>query len=102
MPHAPAYPCTMPGCPNRQPCPKHRRRREQRGYYDTRAWRALSKAQLQREPWCRVCLYNGEQVKGSVADHIVPRRDGGADALTNLQTLCRRHDQVKRRSERRD
>ena len=102
MPYALAYPCTFPRCPRRQPCSIHRRRREQRGYYDTRAWRALATVQLKYNPLCRVCLYQGKQVKGSVADHVIPRRDGGADALTNLQTLCRRHDAIKRRSERRD
>jgi 5-methylcytosine-specific restriction endonuclease McrA len=27
-----------------------------------------------------------------VADHIIRRRDGGADALGNLRSLCRAHD----------
>lgn len=97
-----AYACSTPGCPNRVPCPIHGRHAEDRGYYGTREWRVLATKQLQREPHCRRCLMEGKGlIKASVADHVIPRREGGQDALSNLQSLCRRHDAIKRGNESR-
>ena len=86
MPTAPLRPCSFPGCPSLVSgggsCPIHRRgSAASRGY--GAAHRRLRVVQLRREPWCRDC-----GARATVADHIVPRSLGGADDLTNLQSLC--------------
>jgi 5-methylcytosine-specific restriction endonuclease McrA len=101
MPYAIGYACSVGGCRHRSPCPTHGGRRpEQLGYYSTKEWRRLRTAQLQREPWCRAHLMRGEVVAAVVADHVIPRRRGGADDLSNLQSLCRSCDARKRNGER--
>ncbi len=32
--------------------------------------------------------------KATTVDHIVARRDGGADVLSNLRSLCKPHDNM--------
>ncbi len=67
----------------------------------TKQWRDLRKACLVRDGYrCIVC---GE--RAVVVDHIVSRKAGGQDTLSNLRSLCRQHDnqckedaQGKRRS----
>lgn len=101
MPKALPYACTTPGCRHMQPCPVHSFKREDRGFYDTKLWRALSRQQLRLFPWCRPCINAGRGlVKASVADHRIPRRAGGSDTLKNLESLCRRCHAHKRQSER--
>jgi 5-methylcytosine-specific restriction endonuclease McrA len=42
------------------------------------------------------CVVVGCGDNAIIADHIVSRRNGGADVMSNLRSLCRRHDnQVK-------
>lgn len=54
--------------------------------YQSTAWRRLSLAVVQRDGACVRC---GQTVFLS-AHHIVPRSEGGADLLDNLETLCTR------------
>lgn len=54
-------------------------------YYETPAWRELRKLTLQRDKHrCRYCGDRAHQ-----ADHIIPRRRGGPDAIENLAACCR-------------
>ena len=53
-------------------------------YYDSAAWRALRLDVLKRDN--HVCQYCG--ARAHQADHIVPRKRGGADTLTNLVACC--------------
>lgn len=63
-------------------------------YYLSREWRALREQALQRDG-CR-CVIPGCGRRAVRVDHIVARRDGGADMLDNLRSLCAEHDnQVK-------
>jgi len=63
--------------------------------YDA-AWRKQRIALLREQPLCRLCLAAGRTVPASVADHIVPLRDGGTNETSNLQPLCKRcHDSIK-------
>ena len=82
MPHAPR--------PARPPDPKPRypRRQPEIGSYTNAAWRRLRAQVLARDP---ICTAPGCQRPATVADHIRPRRQGGADDLGNLQGLCSRH-----------
>jgi 5-methylcytosine-specific restriction protein A len=56
-----------------------------RRFYGTRAWRRLSAECLARDP---VCTAPGCREKSLIADHIVPRAQGGADTLANTRGLC--------------
>lgn len=112
MPARAPRPCPSTGCStltNGGPCEKHRKLRqaaadtktpEERGFYSSARWRAIRKAQIQREPLCRDCLARGIVKAAEVADHIVPRRLGGSDEPDNLQSLCWTDHQRKRAQER--
>jgi len=51
----------------------------------TTQWRKLRQIVIRRDAGtCQVCGQPGEHV-----DHVIPRRLGGTDELSNLQLLCR-------------
>lgn len=53
-------------------------------YYQTKAWRRLSRAAIRRDGECAVCMGTYRLT----ANHIIPRREGGPDSLPNLMTMC--------------
>ncbi len=57
-------------------------------YYLTPEWRELRRQTLERDGGR--CVLCGRPAV--VADHVVSRKAGGADALHNLRSLCRLHD----------
>jgi 5-methylcytosine-specific restriction endonuclease McrA len=59
-------------------------------YYLTLEWRELRRQTLERDGG--VCIMPGCGRAAVVADHIVSRKAGGADALHNTRSLCRLHD----------
>ena len=63
-------------------------------FYRGYTWAAIRKAVLLRDEYrCSVCgkvIVSMPQV-----DHIVPRRAGGSDDMSNLQTLCMTHHSQK-------
>ena len=63
-------------------------------YYRGSEWFAIRKAVLLRDEYkCAVCgliVMDMPQV-----DHIIPRRAGGSDDPSNLQTLCMTHHAQK-------
>jgi hypothetical protein len=59
-------------------------------YYLTPEWRELRRQTLERDGG--VCTVPGCGRAAVVADHIVARKAGGADALHNTRSLCRLHD----------
>ena len=61
------------------------RRQAQLGSYSSPAWRRLRVKVLLRDP---MCMSRGCRRLATVADHIIPRRQGGTDDLENLQGLC--------------
>lgn len=97
-------PCAEPGCPTLTEglrCPKHggtvdgRRPSSAAMGYGARhrQWRAQI---LARDPWCKTCLV----ARSTVADHIVPIRQGGAHFdLENGQGQCDTCHQRKRQRE---
>ena len=54
-----------------------------RGYCSAR-WKRLRLLVLHRDPLCVVCKQPATE-----ADHVVPKADGGEDAMDNLQGLCK-------------
>lgn len=66
-------------------------------FYRTAAWRRLRAEVLRCQP---VCATSGCGRRSVVADHIVQRERGGADALGNLRGLCIEcHNQRRRGGE---
>lgn len=64
-------------------------------YYQTKEWKALRASVLRRDN--NVCAVSGCKAKAVVADHIKPRRKGGADAAHNLRSLCEHHHNQRSR-----
>lgn len=58
-------------------------------FYQSAEWRALVRSiKRQRGAWCERCG-SGDRV---IADHIVERKDGGADLdPSNIELLCHAH-----------
>jgi 5-methylcytosine-specific restriction enzyme A len=111
MPHAPARPCTYPGCSalvdGTSRCPQHSTPRKSKpgpntqrtftrrtGGYD-RTWRRIVAEAIQAEPWCHwpSGCYATEDLTG---DHIVPLSKGGLNERSNCEVLCRAHNSAKR------
>ena len=60
--------------------------------YDTPEWRRLRKAQLAKEPFCRMCARAGRRTKATIADHVIPHRgDVSLFMRGELQSLCSVH-----------
>ena len=59
-------------------------------FYLTPEWRQLRRQTLERDGG--VCTVSGCGRAAVVADHIISREPGGADALHNTRSLCRLHD----------
>lgn len=43
---------------------------------------------LIEEPLCRACVKAGRVTATAIADHIVPKAEGGGDERENYQGLC--------------
>ena len=78
---------------------RRRGSRHARGYGSE--WDRLRAQALERDAGlCQLCLEAGEiNMHGPgnrhQVDHVVPRAEGGTDALENLQTICRAHHAQK-------
>lgn len=55
------------------------------GFYSSKQWRWLREQALARHPFCVTPGCNRPSV---VADHVIPRSQGGADSLDNLVGRC--------------
>lgn len=62
------------------------RTRQQRGY--GRDHERMRERVLLEEPLCRECLKRNLVVATTIADHIVPKAEGGSDDRENYQGLC--------------
>lgn len=72
---------------------------EARGY--GRAHRQMRKLVLVEEPLCRLCLADGVSTPSTIADHIIPKADGGGSDRGNYQGLCKACHDRKTIAERR-
>lgn len=105
MPYSAPAPCCHPGCgatTTERFCDAHKGHRhklydqhrrahhgERQAFYSTARWKRARAAQLIKEPLCRHCMAQGRVTPAAMADHIIPRVDGGADLdPDNLQSLC--------------
>ena len=72
-----------------------RESRQARGY--GRAHELMRAQVLREEPLCRACLaMNPSRTSASqVADHIIPKAEGGTDDRENYQGLCKPCDVLK-------
>jgi len=93
-------------------------------FYNSYAWRKISKARGKQEKLCRYCkrdaakkqelkfsieelrsdnlVYDPRIQVGEVTDHIIPVNEDGAKwEKLNHQRLCHRHHNIKRNEERR-
>lgn len=105
MPYKPVSPCSKTGCPNlaskRGLCNKHVEEYNQRRYseptlYDAR-WQKIRQLWLIDHPLCAECERQGRLEAGNVVDHIIPHK-GDKELFysqSNLQTLCKRHHDIK-------
>ena len=84
--------CAFPGCPvltHCRFCPthqrlyQHQRNERNRQRYGLR-WQVIRLRVLKEEPFCRVCKAPTTEV-----DHIIPLSQGGTNARSNLQGLCK-------------
>ncbi len=85
-------------CPSCGKGPKSRKRSATSRGYGHRWQTGLRKRQLHREPRCEwVDLATGERCGrwAKDVDHIIPKSQGGADAMENLQSLCHNHHSMK-------
>jgi len=94
MPIGAMRPCLYPGCSKLVKsgrCTKHAKaytkytNRPNDPALNNRTWRKLRKLVLARDPICKHC----KRVPSVDVDHIVPRKDGGDNSMSNLQGLCK-------------
>ncbi|HYG02120.1 MAG TPA: HNH endonuclease [Chryseosolibacter sp.] len=70
-------------------------------FYDTPAWRTLSRAHRTANPMCEYCIEKGYYVNGYATDHNLPRKIYPELSLTptNMATICPGCDGKKRNIE---
>lgn len=56
----------------------------ERPFYRSYKWRKLSREVCERDPICKLC----NAARSKIADHVIPRRNGGTDDLGNLRGVC--------------
>lgn len=106
MPSTPiTIPCNRVGCANFRVsgssyCSQHRyvraRHSQHQAIYDTKKHRVWAHAIRTRDLVCMLC----NDRLTTVADHIIPLKDGGAWSLSNGQGLCRScHNKKSRREQ---
>ena len=107
MPTKPRVPCRHPGCPelvdagtrycekHKQLHPEENRSASKRGYGSR--WQKARKRYLEAHPLCVECYRQGQYVKATDVDHIVPHR-GDPELFWdegNWQALCHSHHSMK-------
>ena len=94
--HRPAY------APNRQQAKKasnkHYNKNVRTGqeFYNSKQWKDLRAWFVKRNPLCVECKVNGIAKPVEIVDHIKEVKDGGSMlCVTNLQSMCHRHHNIK-------
>lgn len=77
--------------PGWTPAP-NKRREAHDPYYGTQAWKRMRARVLERDGHRCTASDCSTPLRGAggrlVVDHVVERRDGGADQVSNLRSLC--------------
>lgn len=61
-------------------------------WYSSSRWKKTARAQLRKEPLCRMCAEEGRQIAATCVDHVTPHRgDQKLFWFGPLQSLCSRH-----------
>jgi len=75
------------------------RANDNRETYNSKRWNHIRLIGLQQQPFCVECLKENKpfhECIGNTRDHITPINEGGAVwELSNHQTLCSRHHNIK-------
>lgn len=58
-------------------------------FYFTEEWKALRRRVLDRDRWTCQVKMPGCLRRATIADHRIPRDQGGSDSLSNLRACCR-------------
>jgi 5-methylcytosine-specific restriction protein A len=108
LPSRPPRPCTTPGCPGsaeyRGRCAAHstaanreRFERNNQDFYNSPAWKRMTRMVAAEEPLCRECLKVGLVEAGTQTDHIIPIKIRPDLKLSrdNCQRLCDSHHSQK-------
>jgi hypothetical protein len=68
-------------------------------WYGLARWKRGSRHQLQKEPFCRLCLARGVVTAAAVVDHITPHaHNWNAFWIGPLQSLCANCHNTRKRS----
>ena len=67
---------------------KHKRDPDEKKFYSSQRWQRMRMSKLLADPLCELCYKAGRVVVATVAHHVMPRKEGGADTMDNLQSLC--------------
>ncbi len=87
--------------PKPKPHQKQGGRTQDTNFYNSRQWRKLRASFLADNPLCKECENENKVTTATIADHIIPIRQGGEPLDTaNLQPLCEHHHAVKSAKER--
>ena len=99
MPKMPPRACSYPKCSKytvidgrcddhkREPW-QHTKTASERGYGND--WKVLRQQALSRDNFlCQSCRTNGVYTPATDVDHIKPKSQGGTNAMSNLQSLCK-------------
>ena len=63
-----------------------------RRWYSKRRWKKQRQFQLQKEPWCKLCMDHGVATPAVIVDHVVPHQGDYIAFWTGaLQSLCKPH-----------
>lgn len=73
--------------------------RHDRGYGSDHV--RMRKIVLEEEPFCRLCREQGIVSLTKVADHIIPKAEGGGNERSNYQGLCEACSKAKTAAESR-
>lgn len=94
VPHVPAYPCRITGCPELRPCPTHpdpkpwaesKTRRRAKGLTLSTTEEARRRKKVLRR-WRYICHVCSHPLADQV-DHVIPLAEGGADHEDNLRPI---------------
>jgi len=60
-------------------------------------WSQIRREYIRAHPFCSdpYSLHLNQKMRADMVDHIVPKRQGGSDSMSNLQSLCNRCHQYK-------